>query len=263
MCSATISHAGDQVTTFHLTSSHQPAAQRIRIMVSDSAKTNRSPDDQRIRVIYVLPVEAGSSIKWGDPLKACRDAKVLERHSVILVFPEFAQLPWYADHPTEKTIAQESYLLKSVIPAVEEKLGIKKRECDRYLLGFSKSGWGSFSLFLRHSTLFQKAAAWDAPLMMHAPGKYGSGPIFGTPENFANYHVTSLLKRTTPQKLGTSPRLISIGYDNFREHHLQAHELLTTLKIPHIHKDGPQLKHHWESGWVKDAVDLLLSQPPQ
>ncbi|MDC0274098.1 MAG: alpha/beta hydrolase-fold protein [Planctomycetaceae bacterium] len=228
-----------------------------------SLQAGNLPEGERVRVVYILPVEEGSGIIWGDPLKACRDAKVLEQHSAVLVFPEFEQLPWYADHPTDKTIAQESYLIKSVIPAVEEKLGFETTKCDRYLLGFSKSGWGAFSLILRHPGLFQKAAAWDAPLMMDAPGKYGSGPIFRTHENFQKYHVTSLLKRTTPQEPGTAPRLISIGYGNFREHHLEIHELLTTLKIPHIHKDGPQHKHHWESGWVKDAVDLLLAQPSQ
>ena len=59
----------------------------------------------------------------------------------------------------------------------------------RLLLGFSKSGWGAFSLLLRHPDVFGRAAAWDAPLMMNKPGPYGSGDIFGTPENFARYQI--------------------------------------------------------------------------
>jgi enterochelin esterase-like enzyme len=64
----------------------------------------------------------------------------------------------------------------------------------RLLLGFSKSGWGAWTLLLRHPERFAKAAAWDAPLMLDAPGKYGSGPIFGTPENFERYRLTRLVE---------------------------------------------------------------------
>jgi len=256
-------HAEDRVISFNIDSPHQPTAQRVRIVMPGSVKPDRSPKGDRVRVIYVLPVEAGPNTKWGDPRQACRDAKVFEKHSVILVFPEFAQLPWYADHPTDKHIAQESFFIESVIPAVEARLEIEETKCDRYLLGFSKSGWGAFTLLLRHPDLFLKASAWDAPLMMDKPGNYGSGPIFETTQNFEKYQVSRLLKSYPFEKRGVSPRLISLGYDNFREHHLKVHNLMMTLKIPHIHKDGPKLKHHWESGWVKNAVDLLLAEPPQ
>ena len=46
----------------------------------------------------------------------------------------------------------------------------------------------------RHPDLFGKAAAWDAPLMMDRPGRYGSGDVFGTPENFEAYRVARLLE---------------------------------------------------------------------
>ena len=39
-------------------------------------------------------------------------------------------------------------------------------------------------MLLRHPDVFGKAAAWDAPLMLDRPGRYGSGDVFGTPENF-------------------------------------------------------------------------------
>lgn len=218
---------------------------------------------QPMTIIYVLPVEPGSQTRWGDPVEAIRDTGILEKQKVIFVFPEFAQLPWYADHPTDKAIAQESYFMKSVIPTVDKHLEITSKECQRFLLGFSKSGWGAFCLLLRHPETFQKAVAWDAPLMMDAPRKYGSGPIFGTADNFRKYQVSELLKQSNIEKLGKSPRLISLGYDNFREHHLQIHTLMKDLKIAHIHQDGPQRKHHWESGWIREAVDFLLIDPAQ
>ncbi|MBD3675503.1 MAG: hypothetical protein HUJ26_18475 [Planctomycetaceae bacterium] len=246
-----------------VTSPYQPTPQRVRILRSGATLNPECSLTQPITLVYVLPVEPGSQTRWGDAVKAIREAGGVEKSNVVFVFPEFAQLPWYADHPTEKTIAQESYFLKSVIPAVDKHLVLEPRQCRRMLIGFSKSGWGAFCLLLRHPETFEKAVAWDAPLMMDAPGKYGSGPIFGTPENFKNYQVSELLSQTDIENFGKETRLISLGYDNFRDHHLRIHKLMQELKIPHIHRDGPQRKHHWESGWVKEAVDFLLVDPAQ
>src|SRR5262249_38539559 len=127
----------------------------------------------------------------------------------------------------------------------------------RLLLGFSKSGWGACSLLLRHPDLFGKAAAWDAPLMMAWPARYGAGDIFGTRENFERYQVARLLERHAAD-IGDRDRLILLGYGNFRDHHRQAHALMTALEIRHVYEDAPQRQHAWESGWVPEAVKRLL-----
>jgi enterochelin esterase-like enzyme len=128
----------------------------------------------------------------------------------------------------------------------------------RLLLGFSKSGWGAWSLLLRHPKMFSRAAAWDAPLMMDRLGKYGTTEILGTQENFERYRIADLLCAGA-SRVNASPRLILTGYGNFREHHEQTHKLLVELKIPHEYRDGPPRKHDWHSGWVAEAVELLVS----
>ena len=35
---------------------------------------------------------------------------------------------------------------------------------------------------------------------------------------------------------------------------------MSELKIPHLYKDGPQRKHDWHSGWVSEAVELLMQK---
>ena len=52
--------------------------------------------------------------------------------------------------------------------------------------------------------------------------------------------------------------VILTGYGNFRAEHEKMHALLDEHKIPHVYRDGPQLKHHWAGGWVEQAVGLLL-----
>ena len=129
-------------------------------------------------------MEAGEGTRWGDAFAEIKKHDLHNKHNAVCVFPTFADLPWYADHPENPQLQQEAYLLHDVLPLVEKHYPVRE---ERLLVGFSKSGWGAWSLLLRHPDLFHRAAAFDAPMMMDAPGKYGSGPIFGTVENFRNY----------------------------------------------------------------------------
>ncbi len=124
-------------------------------------------------------------------------------------------------------------------------------------MGFSKSGWGAFSLLLRHPDRFAKAAAWDAPLAMSQPNRFGMGEIFATQENFERYRITSLLKQRA-KGLQTGSRLIHLGYGNFRDQHLTVESLLEELQISRVFHDGPQRPHAWDSGWLPEAVQLLV-----
>jgi acylphosphatase len=108
--------------------------------------------------------------------------------------------------------------------------------------------------------LFGKAVAWDAPLMMERPDKYHMADIFGTQENFEKYRISTLLKKQAAKLLGPV-RLIHFGYGNFREHHQLAHRLMDDLKIAHQYRDGPQREHSWHSGWLPEAVEMLVEEP--
>lgn len=245
----------DGVLVHEVKSPYQSGLTKIRVLRPDTDDKER-----KYPVVYLLPVEAGTENRYGDGLK---EVKKLDLHNTlqgIFVAPTFSHLPWYADHPTKPEIRQETYFLKVVVPFVEKTYPAKTEASARLLLGFSKSGWGAFSLLLRNPETFGKAAAWDAPLMMDGQGKYGSGDIFGTADNFAGYRVSKLLEDRAA-KLQKESRLILTGYGGFRDEHKRAHELLDRLKIAHEYRDGPSRKHDWHSGWVKEAAELLLPAP--
>jgi S-formylglutathione hydrolase FrmB len=210
-------------------------------------------------VVYVLPVEAGTENRYGDGLKEVQTLDLHNKLNAVFVAPTFTHLPWYADHPTKPEIRQESYLLKLVVPFIDKTYPVKAEAGGRLLLGFSKSGWGAWSLLLRNPDVFGRAAAWDAPLMLDKPGKYGSGDIFGTADNFDGYRVSKVLEAKA-DKLQKEKRLVLLGYGNFRAEHEQAHALLDKLKVAHEYRDGPDRKHDWHSGWVKEAAELLVAK---
>lgn len=247
------------VVIHQVTSPFQAGTTKIELLVPDA-----DDDGRPTQVLYLLPVEALDGRRWGDALAEVRSHELHTRHQLLCVYPTFSHLPWYTDHPSDPEIRQERYLLDVVMPFVEQNYGDrlenKSGQPTRLLVGFSKSGWGAFSLILRHPELFRRAAAWDAPLMQEQPNQYGMGPIFGTQENFRSYQISAMLAKPTETFL-TSPRLIHLGYDSFREHHRRAEQLMNDNKVQHIYQDGPRRRHHWNSGWLSDAIELLASTP--
>ena len=244
------------ILTHSVRSEFQAAPTRIRVLLPEHQQPG-----ERFPVVYVLPVEPQGENRYGDGLAEVLKHGLHRNLRAIFVAPTFAHLPWYADHPTDPGIRQERHLLEVVLPFVEATYPARAEPGGRLLLGFSKSGWGAYSLLLRHPEVFGRAAAWDAPLMMGQPGRYGSGPIFGSVENFECYRISRLLEERAGQ-LGEDVRLILLGYGNFREDHRMAHALMERLEIPHVYRDGPERVHDWHSGWVSEAVALLLEGSP-
>ena len=232
-------------------SPHQRVKTKVHVLPPDDLQRTR-----KYGVLYVLPVEAGDGSHWGDALAEVQRLDLANKHQLLCVYPTFSDLPWYADHPTDKQLQQETYFLKEVVPLVERNYPALAERQGRLLVGFSKSGWGAWSLLLRHPEQFAGAAAWDAPLMEATGKKYGMGPIMGDDVNFQKYRIDQLLL-SRAEELGDQPRLILTGYDNFRRHTQDTHALLEKLETPHIYRDGPQRRHHWESGWLGEAVQLL------
>jgi ubiquinone/menaquinone biosynthesis C-methylase UbiE len=243
-----------KVKSHRLTSPRQAEKTRVRVLLPDKIE-----EGKQYRTLYVLPVEPGHETRWGDPVKEVLRTDLHNRYDLVCVFPEFSHLPWFANHATDSSKGQERYFLRNVIPLIERHYPVLKKKDGRLLVGFSKSGWGAWSLLLRHPDKFARAAAWDAPLMKSRPDQFGMGPIFGTQENFEKYQISKLLEPRAEQ-LRYEKRLGLFGYGGFRTHHQQMHRRLDELKIPHAYADGPQRKHDWHSGWLAEAVEFLVAE---
>jgi hypothetical protein len=214
---------------------------------------------RRYPVVYVLPVEAGREHRYGDGLVEVKRHDLADRHRAVFVAPTFSHLPWYADHPSDPAIRQESYFLRVVVPYVDKTYPVIAAPEGRLLLGFSKSAWGAWSLLLRHPRRFGRAAAWDGPMMMERQGMYGSGQMFATQENFEKYRLSQRV-REQADVLHSGSRLILAGHADFAPAHEKMHGLLDELRIPHEYRAGQNRKHDWHSGWVSEAVELLLNE---
>jgi hypothetical protein len=95
---------------------YQDKPTAVRVLLPGKVEPGR-----RYRVLYVLPVEAGDGKQYGDGLLEVKKRGLHDRYGLICVQPTFARVPWYADHPTDPKVRQESYFLKVVVPFVEDK----------------------------------------------------------------------------------------------------------------------------------------------
>jgi enterochelin esterase-like enzyme len=215
--------------------------------------------EQASRVVYLLPVELFDDRQCGDPLDEVRKHDLHNKHRVICVKPTFSHAPWYADHPSDPSIRQESHLLKVVVPFVDGTYLPNATSPERLLVGFSKSGWGAFSLLLRHPDVFSRAAAFDAPFGWETPNRYGMAEVFETQSNMDEYCVNLLIDRAG-RSLGDAPRLALCGHGEFRGHHQFLHYRMLKLGIPHVFEDCGGKDHRWDSGWLPQAIAFAAGE---
>ncbi len=253
--------------TIHLTvdSPHQPGPTAVRVLQPASGA---APS----RVLYILPVEPGIGGRFGDGLEEIRRHDLHERFGFAAVCPEFVQMPWYIDHPTDPTRQQEAHLLDVVLPLVDAALGLsgpRPGSRTRLLLGFSKSGWGAVSMMLRHPQVFVAAALWDAPLMAEQPAQGWAIEALldddAVGDSFRRHALPDRLRehgRVFGNRLSDQPRLVLLAGGHHAPHMTAAHALLTDLHIPHAWLGPFDVAHTWHTGWVASAIESLMAIAP-
>jgi len=256
------------VWRFQVASPYLGGRNAVEVLLPDDF----SPDGgRRYRVLYVLPVEPGIGGRYGDGLVEVKKLDVHNRHGLICVAPAFDTVPWFMDHATDPRRRHESHLMCVVLPLVDGRYPTVAEPEGRLLLGFSKSGWGAFTLLLRHPDVFGYAAAWDCPMMLKEEDwdRWGIREAAGTVENFRRYQPARLLNsRTEPFR--DRARFALLGHKSFgpgggssyqgeHTHTRWAHDTMSQLGIRHAYNNEVIVPHTWAAGWVGPAVEALMS----
>ena len=252
--------AAVRLESFALESEYQNGSQEIRILLPDDYQRTKE-----YRVLYVLPVERGFESKFGDGLGELQKMDAHNRYDLIIVRMGFEKEPWYGDHPDNPKIRQASYLKEFVVPFVEGRYSTPGTREGRLLFGFSKSGWGAFSLIMRDPGFYGYAAAWDAPLMFERC-HLGMERIFGTDSNLAAFRP-DLLIRKNPGPFRGKNRLVLAGETLWGRlikapdggsHTAGAHRLLEAMHIPHTYLDSLPEPHRWDESWMAPTLEALM-----
>jgi autotransporter-associated beta strand protein len=242
-----------------------------------------TPTNVELQYFYLLPVGGESTAtsfaragqgQYGDNVEEALRIHLADRYNAIVICPTFAQIPWYADHPTDPAIQQESYFLQA-FPAVEARYpqpgsggGSGSGNSHRVLAGFSKSGWGACSLGVRHPELFDGIVPWDSPLTDTKIGGWlyytlaSNDSVFGTTNNYLYYQINSNISnnvaalRLGPNRFGLL-NMVNISPDHTTAGTIYIRNELNFFSISNTYWLRPDYLHRWYSGWVDDAARFL------
>jgi len=251
-------HNGVKIHTIE--SEYQNGKQEIHVLLPDNYRK-----DKYYRVLYVLPVEKGFDQRYGYGLGVLKQSKAHNKHDIIIVQMGFEKEPWYGDHATDPKTRQASYLKEFVVPFIEKHYSTMGTPNGRLLLGFSKSGWGAYSLILTYPDYYGYAASWDAPLFLDK-FYYKMKQVYGTLKQL-NVYRPALLASKQKMNFQKKPRLILMGETDWgksiptssgRSHTVEMHKLLEKNRIHHIYNNSLKAPHRWSEQWMIPALEALM-----
>ena len=248
------------IISYEMNSLYQGGTIQIKVLTPKSFKK-----DKKYKVLYALPVSPENLDKWWiNGLRVLSKHAIPDQYDVICVYPMFLRAPWYVDNPNNEKIKQESFILKEVIPFIDEQFNTIKSSQGRFLLGFSRSGFGALSLLVRNTNIFGGAAVWDGTLVFDSLKNWQAGveEIFGTQENLRTYYLPAAIQKNSNQLRQSSPRIVLMGYayPNTKQQTEIIHQIFINERIGHIFDISVKRKHAWNSGWVPKAIEYLFSE---
>jgi len=251
---------GGDVRIHVLQSEYQNGKQEIRVLLPDDYRA-----DRRYRVLYVLPVEKGFQQRYGYGLGVIERMNAHNRYDVIAVQMGFEKVPWYGDHVSDSKTRQAGYLKEFVVPLIEDRYSTLGTREGRLLFGFSKSGWGAFSLILKYPEFFGYAAAWDAPILF-TEFHLSMEPVYGSPEQLARYRPDLLIPKSKTV-FQEKPRLVLAGETSWGKaiptanggsHTVETHKLLKRHQIKHHYDNRLGVPHRWDPAWMEPTLEALM-----
>lgn len=251
--------------TWKLRTEYQNGSHEVRVLVPETYSKAR-----KYRVLYVLPVEADFEEEYGYGLGEFQKLEAHNLHDVILVEAGFEIAPWYGDHASNPRVRQASFMREALVPFIESKYSTLGTSEGRLLIGFSKSGWGAYSLILTYPDFFGYAAAWDAPMFL-SDLHYNMEEVFGTIEQLQRYRPDLLIPRQA-RFFRNRARLVLAGEKLFgtagpalggMSQTVATHELLVRESIPHHYDDSLSAPHRWDKDWMDPTLEALMSLTTQ
>lgn len=232
-------------------SPYQDGENKIEVLLPDSI-----PKGKRYPVVYILPVNEGNKTTYGHPLSEVRKSNLHNKYQTIVVCPAFTLLPWYGNNPDKPNIHQNQYVMDVVLPLIDREYPTITDSTGRYLIGFSKSALGAFSLFFNYPQTFNRVAIFDNYYGKPSEEqwvKWGFADCYGSRANFDTYDMPDLIKAIGSQFQNQPPRIsIICGGPGLR---IGVEELIMQLQnksIPITTTKG-DFGHTWKTGWLPYA----------
>ena len=207
-------------------------------------------------VTYLLHGYSGNYASWikGAPLIE----QLADLYQMIIVSPDGNFDSWFWDSPTNPESKYETYVIKELIPFIDENYETIPSKEGRAITGLSMGGHGALYLAIRHQDIFGVAGSQSGGVdITPFPENWNMKGYLGTkaefPERWKEFSVMGQLHLLSKNNL---PLIIHCGTDDFfYQVNLKLHEELTYLNIPHSFTSNPG-GHTWD--YWRDSVQYQL-----
>ncbi len=159
----------------------------------------------------------------------------------VTVYPvRFPTLVWYNRAVREQAAAQIRRM--NVGPIV--------------LVGFSKSGLGAWHLAQAMPDRVAATIIFDAPVARAELPPWQTAPFYA---NDAEWQADSPIRHIAQFQARVAPghRLVLIAGNNFLAEMASLSAALRQAGVDHHFRPEPDRLHHWNSGWLEEAVELV------
>jgi S-formylglutathione hydrolase FrmB len=223
------------------------------VVIQPSIQNNQSNQlnsQERYPVVYLLNGYDGNYAQWTKT--APQLAKTADDLKMIFVYPDGGKSSWYFDSPIDSSMQYESYIIKELVPYVDDNFPTKANPKSRAITGLSMGGHGGLYLAIRHSDIFGAAGSTSGGFDFRLfPKSWNLPNILGEYEtNQARWNDYTVMRQV---ELLTNKQLAIIfdcGVDDiFIKVNRALHEKLLQLKIDHdyIERSGGHNHAYWRS----------------
>jgi pimeloyl-ACP methyl ester carboxylesterase len=125
------------------------------------------------------------------------------------------------------------------------------------LVGFSKSGLGAFNIARAIPDRVAATVIFDAPVVRETLPRWGTAPFYADDAEW----LTDLPARHVDEWAAAMPaahRLILISGEAFHDEIASLSGLLHGAGVVHTFLPRPDMRHHWQAGWLEEALAVLL-----
>ena len=202
---------------------------------------------QKYPAVYLLHGYSGSAFDgWLNKNNSIEN--LADFYNLILIVPDGGFSSWYFDSPVDPTYQYETYIIKELIPEIDEKYATIQHRNGRAITGLSMGGHGALYLSFRHQDLFGAAGSTSGCMTIcKFPTRWDIAKRLGSFEKnqkiWEQNAVINLISSLKPNSLSL---IIDCGTEDFfAEVNREMHEKLLQNKIPHDYISRPG-NHSWE-----------------
>lgn len=223
-------------------------------------------------VVYLLHGGFGAFSDWHQKVtEPGLVPKLADQYQLIIVTPGVGPSSYYYDSPIMDSVQYESYIIRELIPFIDQNYRTLDQKESRAITGLSMGGHGAMMLAAKHRNLFTAVGTmsgvmnidtrlWKVPedfrniRVGQQKAMLGANLNYDAP-NFNPYTVMGLLDQL---EQNGQDILIDCGVDDFLiETNRQLHQALLDREVPHEYTERPGA-HTWQYWTEALPVHILF-----